>query len=668
MTYMAGIVGNARAGSLRQAIHREAARYKTKLSDHANDWTRGRKAAQRGGDMSGVWRLEGGARLELFVCDPVSWGIADGSYERADLRFLRSFLRQGDVVVDARAGLGLYSVVAGHCVGPGGRVFALEPSPTTFQRLRANVRLNGLDWVECCNLGLSDKPDVRTVLTGGDGILGEYDLPAWPILDAPAGEHQQVTLTTLDELARHRGVQGGITFARICVDGWEEPVLLGAADTLSRPCAPVLQVRFSDAAAEAAGTSCRSLHAALRNLGFTMFRVDAGSGLLVIEPDGVAYPRHVNLIGVRLSEDLPTAWRRVGLNAQQLRRHFDVPISSRAVNGTSRVRRVTRRVDASPDNGRNATTKQPRESRAGGVESGRDLSRRSPGPRSAGGSSLKAAVTGPPADPPTVSIVVSVFHSERYIRRFVRNVRRFSEEMRSFPWLNVEIILVLNSPSATELREIRGLRCVESSRLRIQRTCVPRETLYASWNRGIALARGDVLGFWNVDDARFGATVAEAAVAIARGAQLVYSPWVIETRWRSWGTIPHTRRVVFDPPEFERDVFRRTFFIGPFFMFSRDLYGAVGPFDEQFSITGDLDWSLRAMEVAPFTRCGTIAGVFLNEWRGLSGSGSERAVAEHNVIYARHGLADGLKPVSESLLAEYDEHRILVPENLGPRS
>lgn len=658
MTYVAGIVGHARAGSLRQRIRREAARNMTMLSGHANECTRGRRAAERGGDISGVWRLEGGARLELFVCDPVSLGIAMGSYERAELRFLRSFLRRGDVVVDVRAGLGLYSVIAGHCVGPGGRVFALEPSPTTFQRLRANVRINGLDWVECCNLGLSDKPDVRTMLTATGDLLGACNPFVWPILDAPASENQQVTLTTLDELARHRGVQGGITFAKICVEGWEERVLLGARDTLSRPRAPVLQVEFSEAAAQSAGTSCRSLYAALCDLGFTMFRIDASSGFLVIEPDGMTYP-HVNLIAVRLSEDLPIAWRRAGVSAHQLRRHFDAPISRRAVNGTSRVRRVTRRSVDSRDNERKATTTQARESPAGGVESGPSIARES---------SFKSGVTGPPTRLPTVSIVVSAFHSEHYIRRFVRNVHRFAEEIQSFPWLSIEIVLVLNSPSATELREIRGLSGIECSQLRMQSTSVPRETLYASWNRGIALARGDVLGFWNVDDARFGAAVAEAAVAIHRGAQLVYFPLARETRWRKWGFIPQARRVVVDAPEFERDAFRRNFLIGPFFMFSRDLYGAVGPFDEQFYITGDLDWSLRAMAVTSFTRCGTIAGVFLNEWRGLSMSGSERAVAEHKVIYARHGLTDCLQPVSESLLAEYDEHRILVPQNFGPRS
>ena len=667
MTYVSAIVRHARAGSLRQLIRREAARNMTRLSDHANDWTRGKRAAERGGDISGVWILEGGARLELFVCDQVSLGIAMGSHERAELRFLRSFLKRGDVVVDVRAGLGLYSVVAGHRVGPGGRVFALEPSPKTFERLCANVRINGLDWVECCNLGLSDTPDVHAMLAAASNLPGECNPMAGPILDAPAGENQQVTLTTLDELARLRGVQGGITFARVGVEGWEERVLLGAKDTLSRARAPILQVEFSEAAAQSAGTSCRSLYAALCDLGFTMFRIDATTGFLVIEPDGMTYPR-ANLIGVRLRENLPIAWRRTGVSAHQLRRHFDAPILSRAVSGTSRVGRSTRRSVDSRDNEKRATTTLARESRAGGVESGRDLSSRSPGPSIARESSFNSGVSGPPARLPTVSIVVSVFHSERYIHRFVRNVHRFAEEIQPFPWLSVEIVLVLNSPSAKELREIRGLSGIECSQLRMQRTSVPKETLYASWNRGIAMARGDVLGFWNVDDARFGAAVAEAAVAIHRGARLVYFPLVSETRWRKWGFIPQARRVVVEAPEFDCDAFRRNFLIGPFFMFSRDLYGAVGPFDEQFYITGDLDWSLRAMEATSFTRCCTIAGVFLNEWRGLSMSGSERAVAEHKVICARHGLADCLQQVSGSLLAEYDEHRILVPQNFRPRS
>jgi FkbM family methyltransferase len=65
-------------------------------------------------------------------------------------------LGPGDRVVDIGANIGAFAVLAGSKVGSGGRVFAYEPDPATCERLRANVRLNGLEnvvEVENCAVG-----------------------------------------------------------------------------------------------------------------------------------------------------------------------------------------------------------------------------------------------------------------------------------------------------------------------------------------------------------------------------------------------------------------------------------------------------------------------------------------------------------------------------------
>src|SRR5215510_11317715 len=59
---------------------------------------------------------------------------ADSS-ERHDLRFLQSYLRQGDAVLDVGASLGTYALAAARQVGLAGRVDALEPSPSIRARL-----------------------------------------------------------------------------------------------------------------------------------------------------------------------------------------------------------------------------------------------------------------------------------------------------------------------------------------------------------------------------------------------------------------------------------------------------------------------------------------------------------------------------------------------------
>ena len=261
---------------------------------------------------------------------------------------------------------------------------------------------------------------------------------------------------------------------------------------------------------------------------------------------------------------------------------------------------------------------------------------------------------------PMASIVVSIFRRERYIRRFARNVHRFARDLDAFPALRAELVVILNSPSTRERRVIGDLHTLGCPQLRFQMAVVPRETLYASWNRGIHLARGDALGFWNVDDCRYSSAVAEAIAGMRAGASLMYFPFVIDHRWRKWGFVPRRRRTPYPAVEFDRGAFQTTFRVGPFFMFARALYDAVGPFDEQFRISGDLDWCLRALRQTSFTPGSQVAGVFLNEHRGLSMAGSQRAIAEHNAIYVRHGLADLVQPVDGSLSAEYDARRVRV--------
>ena len=58
---------------------------------------------------------------------------------------------------------------------------------------------------------------------------------------------------------REGNLLGNVTMMKIDVEGWESRVLAGGKEVFTRPDAPVLQVEFTDAAAKAAGSSCRQL-------------------------------------------------------------------------------------------------------------------------------------------------------------------------------------------------------------------------------------------------------------------------------------------------------------------------------------------------------------------------------------------------------------------------
>ena len=80
----------------------------------------------------------------------------DGCHEHAPTSVFASFLRPGGIVADIGANLGEYSIVAGHAVGPAGRVIAVEPNPEVRARLEWNVQLNALTNVTIVPAACSD--------------------------------------------------------------------------------------------------------------------------------------------------------------------------------------------------------------------------------------------------------------------------------------------------------------------------------------------------------------------------------------------------------------------------------------------------------------------------------------------------------------------------------
>lgn len=68
-----------------------------------------------------------------------------GTYEVSRLRDFQRALRPGAVVYDIGANVGIYSLLAGFCVGPTGRVYAFEPLPRNVGYLRRHLAFNNLE-------------------------------------------------------------------------------------------------------------------------------------------------------------------------------------------------------------------------------------------------------------------------------------------------------------------------------------------------------------------------------------------------------------------------------------------------------------------------------------------------------------------------------------------
>jgi FkbM family methyltransferase len=150
-------------------------------------------------------------------------------------RFFIRNIKKGDVVLDAGANSGFYSVLSSFLVGKEGSVHAFEPTPEIFQMLRKNTR--ELSNIFTVRVALSDAP-------------GEADFHLHPIhavanslviLPEHQGKTINVQVTTLDEYCNKNNVCP--SFIKLDVEGAESKVIKGSAKTLAR-CAPVISLEI----------------------------------------------------------------------------------------------------------------------------------------------------------------------------------------------------------------------------------------------------------------------------------------------------------------------------------------------------------------------------------------------------------------------------------------
>jgi FkbM family methyltransferase len=146
--------------------------------------------------------------------------------------YIESHLAEGFVFVDVGANVGYYTLKASKLVGAAGRVYAIEPVPSTAAVLRANVRLN-----DCSNVVIHEVAawSARGKLTlSVPGSL--YGLAS---VTKEGQGAVTVEALTLDELLRG---ENRVDLIKIDVEGAELEVLRGAQSVLRKARYVVLEL------------------------------------------------------------------------------------------------------------------------------------------------------------------------------------------------------------------------------------------------------------------------------------------------------------------------------------------------------------------------------------------------------------------------------------------
>lgn len=135
-------------------------------------------------------------------------------------KFVR--INKGDIVVDAGAHLGLFTVMASKIVGDEGKVIAIEPEPENLEILKKNIELNNLKNVIIVNKGIwSSKKDLKM-------NKGQYNRSHTFINDHPEKTSEGLILQvdTLDDILKELNIER-VDFVKMDIEGSEIEALNG---------------------------------------------------------------------------------------------------------------------------------------------------------------------------------------------------------------------------------------------------------------------------------------------------------------------------------------------------------------------------------------------------------------------------------------------------------
>jgi FkbM family methyltransferase len=162
--------------------------------------------------------------------------LSSSSLEKEpELRVVKHLVKPGDTVIDIGANVGVYSKILSELVGPNGRVYSIEPFPSTFEVLCYNIKKLHLDNVEPINVAVSDSEAVVTMVLPHDSSGAETHYRASIVTDhgdEGKSETANVKATTID--ANFLSVSGTISFIKCDVEGHELACIKGAAKFLAR--------------------------------------------------------------------------------------------------------------------------------------------------------------------------------------------------------------------------------------------------------------------------------------------------------------------------------------------------------------------------------------------------------------------------------------------------
>jgi FkbM family methyltransferase len=200
-------------------------------------------------------------------------------HEKTIVNLVKNEIKKGDVVIDIGAHIGYYTVLFAKLVGPKGRVFAFEASPTNFEILKKNVNVNGYQNVTLNNKAVSDKDGKLTLyITGRTSTENFLFKPENFIRSSKIKDTIEIDSITLDEY--FRDFKGQINFLKMDISGAEPRVIKGMGSILSKNDSLKIQQEWWPNAIRTHGIEPESHLKLLTQMGYKIYEIDGANNKL----------------------------------------------------------------------------------------------------------------------------------------------------------------------------------------------------------------------------------------------------------------------------------------------------------------------------------------------------------------------------------------------------
>jgi FkbM family methyltransferase len=150
-------------------------------------------------------------------------------YEKENFTFLAT-CKKGDVVLDIGAHIGMFAVIASQITGKGGKVYAFEPAPGTFDLLKKTIAINAADNV------ITPLPQAVGAAVGKTTFfVSDSEADNGNSMVSYKEDRKlngiDIDITTVDTVVKEKNL-AKVNFIKIDVEGVEYDTLRGATETL----------------------------------------------------------------------------------------------------------------------------------------------------------------------------------------------------------------------------------------------------------------------------------------------------------------------------------------------------------------------------------------------------------------------------------------------------